>query len=61
MRLGSRVTHGGHGWDRGDLRYLDLMNAAGIGVVRDEFGWSGIEKTKGRYATSRAIDATSTD
>ena len=49
-------THGGHGWDRGDLRYLDLMNAAGIGVVRDEFGWSSIEKTKGRYATSRAMD-----
>jgi hypothetical protein len=50
------VTHGGHGWDRGDLRYLDLLSAAGIGVVRDEFGWSSIEKTKGRYATSPVME-----
>jgi len=50
------VTHGGHGWDRGDLRFLDVLNAAGIGVVRDEFGWSSIEKTKGKYATSQAME-----
>ena len=51
------VTHGGHGWGRGDLRYLDLLNAAGIGVVRDEFAWASIETTKGQYATSPAMDA----
>ena len=50
------VTHGGHGWDNGDRRYLDLLNAAGIGVVRDEFAWADIEKTKGQYATSPVMD-----
>jgi hypothetical protein len=50
-------THGSHGWARNDLRLLDLLTAAGIGVVRDEFGWENIEKTKGQYATSQLMDA----
>lgn len=48
--------HGGHGWARGDLRFLDLLSAAGIGVVREEFGWSGIEKVKGEYAVSPRVE-----
>jgi hypothetical protein len=51
------VTHGGHGWDRRDLRFLDLLAAAGIGVVRDEFNWAAVEKNKGQYATTPAMDA----
>jgi hypothetical protein len=52
--------HSGHGWGRGDLRFLDILSAAGIGVVREEFGWSGIETTRGQYAvtsqTERFVD-----
>lgn len=36
-------THGGHGWAHGDLRYLDILTEAGIGMVRDDFNWQGCE------------------
>lgn len=42
-------THGGHGWARGDLRYLDILTEAGIGMVRDDFGWAGCEDGKGGF------------
>ena len=42
-------THGHHGWGRGDYRYLDLIAAAGIGVVRDDVGWQSSEREKGKY------------
>lgn len=48
--------HGGHGWARGDLRFLDILSAAGIGVVREEFGWGGIEKRRGEYAVSPEVE-----
>jgi len=48
--------HGGHGWARGDLRFLDILSAAGIGVVREEFGWSGIEKARGEYVIAPQIE-----
>ena len=48
--------HGSHGWAYGDLRFLDILAAAGIGVVREEFGWSGIEQAKGQYAVSPQIE-----
>jgi hypothetical protein len=51
------VLHSGHGWGAGDLRFLDILSTAGIGVVREEFGWSAIEKTKGVYATSPEVEA----
>ena len=49
--------HAGHGWGHGDLRFLDILSAAGIGVVREEFGWSGIERQKGVYATNPRQEA----
>lgn len=48
--------HSSHGWGRGDLRFLDVLSAAGIGVVRDEFGWPNTEKAKGKYATSQVME-----
>ena len=50
-------THGSHGWDRGDLRFVDLIAAAGIGVVRDEAYWDNVEKAKGSYVLPPALDA----
>ena len=44
--------HGGHGWGRGDFRFLDIISAVGYGAIREEFGWSGIERTKGEYRLS---------
>lgn len=49
--------YAGHGWAQGDLRFLDILTAAGIGVVREEFGWSGVERTKGEYAVSPQAEA----
>jgi hypothetical protein len=49
--------HAGHGWAAGDLRFLEILTAAGIGVVREEFGWSGVETAKGQYATTPQIEA----
>lgn len=49
--LGTGI-HSSHGWGRGDLRFIDILGAAGIGVVREEFGWSGIERRKGEYAVN---------
>ena len=49
--------HGGHGWGRGDLRFLDILATAGIGVVRDEPGWQGIERAKGVYTVPPKFDA----
>ena len=40
-------THAGHGWWRGDFRYLDLVAAAGLGVVRDDAIWDWHEKKRG--------------
>ena len=40
-------THAGHGWWKGDFRYLDLVAAAGIGVVRDDAIWDWHEKRRG--------------
>jgi len=48
--------HGSHGWGQDDLRFLDILAAAGIGVVREEFGWSGIEKAQGEYAVSAEVE-----
>lgn len=39
-------THGGHGWSRGDLRYLDILSEAGIGMVREDFIWESCEVGK---------------
>lgn len=44
--------HAGHGWGHGDLRFLDIFSAVGYGVVREEFGWAGIEREKGKYVLS---------
>ena len=41
--------HRSHGWGRGDLRFLDILAAAGIGIVREEVGWVRCEKKKGEY------------
>lgn len=48
--------HGGHGWGRGDFRFLDILATAGIGVVRDEPGWSAIERAKGVYKVPDNFD-----
>ena len=40
-------THAGHGWWSGDFRYLDLVAAAGLGVVRDDAIWDWHEKQRG--------------
>ena len=50
-------THGGHGWGHGDLRFVDLLAAAGIGTVRDEVGWQAVEREKGKYALPPKFDA----
>lgn len=43
------------GWGR-DMRYVALLAAAGIGVVRVDFLWSVCEKTKGVYNPPRDFD-----
>lgn len=50
-------THGGHGWGRGDYRYLDLLAAAGVGVVRDDVMWEACERKKGEYAFEGRLKA----
>ncbi len=47
--------HSGHGWGYGDLRFIDILSAAGIGVVREEFGWRSIEQEKGKYVVSQNV------
>lgn len=47
--------HSGHGWGRGDLRFIDILTAAGIGVVREEFGWRSIEQEKGKYVVPQNV------
>ena len=42
-------THAGHGWGHQDYRYLDLLAAAGVGVVRDDVIWDWYEHKKGEY------------
>jgi hypothetical protein len=53
--LGTGV-HASHGWGHGDLRFIDIFSAVGIGVVREEFGWRGIEQKRGEYVVSQGID-----
>ena len=48
--------HSGHGWGYGDLRFIDILTAAGIGVVREEFGWRSIEREKGKYVISDNVN-----
>ncbi|MCR5382375.1 MAG: hypothetical protein K6G44_15430 [Lentisphaeria bacterium] len=47
--------HSGHGWGYGDLRFIDILSAAGIGIVREEFGWRSIEQEKGKYVVSQNV------
>ncbi|MDD4537482.1 MAG: sugar-binding protein [Lentisphaeria bacterium] len=53
--LGTGI-HGSHGWAHGDLRFIDIFNAVGIGVVREEFHWQGVEKKRGEYVVSQRMD-----
>lgn len=53
--LGTGI-HGSHGWAHGDLRFIDIFNAVGIGVVREEFHWQGIEKERGKYEVRQRMD-----
>ena len=49
--------HGHHGWARGDFRFLDILSAAGIGIVRAGVGgWSSIEQKKGVYSVPPNLD-----
>ena len=49
--------HGSHGWARGDFQFLDILSAAGIGVVRAETsGWGSIERQKGVYSVQPNYD-----
>ena len=48
--------HGGHGWGHGDLRFLDILATAGVGVVRDEPGWANVEREKGVYKVPDNFD-----
>lgn len=48
--------HGGHGWAFGDFRFLDVLSAAGIGVVRDEPLWSNCEREKGVYKVAENVE-----
>ena len=50
-------THGWYGWASGDLRYLELVSAAGLGIVRDEIGWANVERKKGEYALPPKFEA----
>ena len=54
--VGTGFHYGRDTWGRGDVRLLDLAAAAGIGIVRDEPGWAGCEKTPGQYATSPVFE-----
>lgn len=53
--LGTGI-HGSHGWANGDLRFIDIFSAVGIGVVREEFPWAGIEKNRGEYAVTERME-----
>lgn len=49
-------THDHHGWIYGDMRPVDLMAAAGIGVVRDEPLWERCECRKGQYTLPHGFE-----
>ena len=50
-------THAHHGWGKGDLQFVDLIAAAGLGWVRDEPFWDSCERTKGSLAMPKTFDA----
>ena len=50
-------THAHHGWGKGDLRFVDLIAAAGLGWVRDEPLWESCERTKGSLVMPKTFDA----
>lgn len=50
-------THPTHGWGWGELGFVDLIAAAGIGIVRDEPAWHACELTKGAYAVPPKFEA----
>ena len=54
--VGTGFHYGRDTWGRGDVRLLDLAAAAGIGIVRDEPGWAGCEKTPGQYAMKPVLE-----
>ncbi len=48
--VGTQFHYSRDTWGKGDERLLDLVAAAGIGIVRDEPYWSACEKEPGKYA-----------
>lgn len=48
--------HSAHGWGKGDFRFLDILTAAGIGVVRDGMGWASGERQRGVYGMRREFE-----
>jgi hypothetical protein len=50
-------THNHHGWYYGDNRFVDVLAAGGIGVVRDGPHWDACERQKGVYTPYRGLDA----
>ena len=49
-------THNHHGWYYGDNRFVDVLAAGGIGVVRDGPHWHESEREKGVYSPYRGLD-----
>ena len=49
-------VHASHGWRKGDVRLVDAIAKAGIGIVRVETSWSECEKTKKDYHPCTGLD-----
>jgi len=48
--------HWNHGWGLNEMRVLDIMRDVGIGVVRQDIAWSGMELKPGRYNSWPLLD-----
>ncbi len=49
--------HAGHGWVTYDYRFLDVLDAIGVGIVRDDMSWASFEHEKGVYEVPDAMEA----
>ncbi len=49
--------HPAHGWINYDYRFLDVLDAIGIGIIRDSMNWAKIEQERGVYKVPDATEA----
>ncbi len=53
-KIGTGI-HGHHGWINGDYRFVDILSAAGFGIVRNEIQWGLLEKERGKVVVPKIV------